>query len=357
MFSLAGMFRVSAKHNPTAIDSSQLNYRVLDDLTEVEAIAQEWDALLDRSPCNRAFSSAAWYLAACRYNPTLTPNVVVARRNSTLVAVLPLALMDDGQTVAFPIRFSDYNDIVAASDDLDAAVSVLSHVISASNGYRRISLSNLRSDSNCLRAAKLILSASEFDRMFQVTIMCPYILLPSSYDQYLASRSAKLRKNLRRALRDARESNLSVQELDPASFPAEELPEVFLSLQFNRKGANSCFEPPSLQSFVREALRRLFTERKLRVFALFEEQKIIGVDLYMVGANSICSWNGGFLEEAARWSPVKLLNDAAIKLAFDLQLEEYDYLRGEQRYKLSWTNASRPVGRLEIDVKDHRLAH
>ncbi|HEY8187887.1 MAG TPA: GNAT family N-acetyltransferase [Pyrinomonadaceae bacterium] len=338
------------------VDSQGLSFEVLDDLTKVEEVAGEWNELLDRSRCNRAFSSAAWYLAACRHDPAAIPNVVLARSgDGKLLAVLPLALLDDGKTAAFPIRFSDYNDIVAAPEDLDVAASLLRKVIAEPKEYRRVSLQNLRDDSNCVRAASLIFSPAEFGQKFRVTTVCPYILLPASYDQYLTTRSPKLRKNLRRALRDADRNDVIVEELQPESFAADQLAEVFLSLQLNRKGANSCFTPANLQSFIREVVQRLFTERRLLAFAVIERNEIVGIDLYMVGANSICSWNGGFLTEAAHWSPVKLLNDAAIKRAFSLRLEEYDYLRGEHPYKLSWTNSKREIGELVVNVGDYNF--
>jgi CelD/BcsL family acetyltransferase involved in cellulose biosynthesis len=142
-----------------------------------------------------------------------------------------------------------------------------------------------------------------------------------------------------------------IRELEPESFSPSELPEAFLSLQFDRQGDASCFASELSQSFVREAVLRLFGERRLRAFALFQNERMIAIDLYMMGTNSVCSWNGGFLSEAARWSPVKLLNNAAIKRAYELGLKEYDYLRGEHDYKRSWTNSRREVGRLEIDLR------
>jgi CelD/BcsL family acetyltransferase involved in cellulose biosynthesis len=293
-------------------------------------------------------------LAACRHNAAISPHVIVAVCVNELLAVLPLALMDDGATVSFPIRFSDYNDIVVRPEHSNVAASLLNELVSINKGYSKVRLTNLRCDSNCVRAAKTILSDSEFNRGFKVTTWCPYILLPSSFDEYMASRGRKLRKNLNRALRKASECNLSVRELSADSFSAEELADVFLSLQLNRKGLNSCFESVANQGFAREAVSRLFTERRLRAFALIEKNRIVAIDLYMVGPNSLCSWNGGFLSEAAQWSPVKLLNEAAIRSAFALKLEEYDYLRGEHRYKLSWTNNRRAVGELAIDLEGHK---
>jgi hypothetical protein len=38
-----------------------------------------------------------------------------------------------------------------------------------------------------------------------------------------------------------------------------------------------------------------------------------------------------------------------------LRLEEYDYLRGEHPYKLSWTNSKREIGELVVNVGDYNF--
>ena len=77
---------------------------------------------------------------------------------------------------------------------------------------------------------------------------------------------------------------------------------------------------------------------------------MIGIDVYTMGATSLCAWNGGFLPEAEAYSPGKLLIDAGIRLACDLKLAEYDFLRGPEAYKMRWVNGSRPIGRVELAV-------
>ena len=78
-----------------------IEYHLLTDLDEIEALSPEWEELLGRSRCNRAFSSVTWYLAACRAQPHLLPCVATARRDRALAAVLPLALKPNGDA-AFP---------------------------------------------------------------------------------------------------------------------------------------------------------------------------------------------------------------------------------------------------------------
>jgi hypothetical protein len=140
-----------------------------------------------------------------------------------------------------------------------------------------------------------------------------------------------------------------MRELDPESFPPSRLPDAFLSLNLDRWGAESYYGSPFPQSFVLELLPDLFLERRLRAFALFKEDRLLGVELCMVGANSLCGWNGGFHSEAARWSPGNLLIEQGIRSAHAMKLEEYDLLRGDDPYKASWANSTRDIGWLELD--------
>lgn len=82
-----------------------------------------------------------------------------------------------------------------------------------------------------------------------------------------------------------------------------------------------------------------------------KDERLLGVDLCMVGRNSLCSWNGGFLAEAEKWSPGNLLMAAGIKQACTMNLEEYDLLRGNESYKTRWANGIRRLGRLDFEVK------
>src|SRR5215469_13103997 len=87
--------------------NGEVQYEVLRKPHEVEAIAGEWDRLLWNSPCNRAFSSPIWYLAACRTQPEYFPHVVIARREGQLAGILPLAFRPDDGKAVFPSSMSN----------------------------------------------------------------------------------------------------------------------------------------------------------------------------------------------------------------------------------------------------------
>jgi CelD/BcsL family acetyltransferase involved in cellulose biosynthesis len=333
-----------------AMGNGALIYQVLTRLSEVSAIAAEWDSLLQSTSCNRAFSSSAWYLNACLHDPLIEPHVTIARRDSDLVGVLPLALTDDGRTVAFPSHISDYNDIVARHDGSDVHEGLLTHAISSSSGCRKIVLARLRHDSNCVRALDEMKHVSVVEQSAREDTACFRVRLQATYDDYLGTRSAIFRKKLKLAQHKAERFSLAIRELEPEWFCPERLPEAFLDLHLKRLGNRSYFQAPAAQAFVNAALPALFLERRLRAFALFEGERMLAVDLLMVGPDSLCAWNGGFLPEAARLSPGKLLLAAEIKQAFDTGLVEYDFLRGSHEYKSSWANDCRYVRRLELNT-------
>ena len=97
------MIGLNSNPGSIALESHLLDIRVLTTMSDIESIADAWNALLADSICNRAFSSAAWYLAACRHNPAISPHVIVASSGNELLAVLPLALIDGGATISFPM--------------------------------------------------------------------------------------------------------------------------------------------------------------------------------------------------------------------------------------------------------------
>jgi CelD/BcsL family acetyltransferase involved in cellulose biosynthesis len=176
-----------------------------------------------------------------------------------------------------------------------------------------------------------------------------FIRLPASYDHYLESRGRLFRRNVRRARRIAEAAGFRVETLDPASFAAKRVPELFLSFHLARFGDASAFRKrPENLAFAELALPQLFAQRHILVLALYRGDEILGLDISLVGHNSLCAWNGGYPPEIEPWSPGRLFVDESIRITFQRGLQEYDLLRGPQEWKRSWTNEIRHVGRVEL---------
>lgn len=327
--------------------ASALEYCVLRDLSQVQALAPQWERLLAQSHCNRAFSSSNWFLAWCRHHPQLAPFILIANRGPELAAVLPLVLRESS-AIDFPSPMCDYNDMVASVGDFAAQYGLLEYAISEASAYQ-MTFSNVRPDSNCVQALREMAETKAVKADYQPDGNCFYIQLPDTFAGYLATRSHIFRKGLGRVQRSVQKSGLVVRHLTPEQISPPAVAELFLSLNLSRFGNKSGFASQSVQEFVRELLPSLFVEGKMAAFVLVDGSQTLAIDLCMRGWNSLCSWNGGFLPEAAQWSPGRLLFAAGIEYSVASGLQEYDLLRGSHSYKTSWATHSRNIGPMEFN--------
>lgn len=327
-----------------------VSYTLLTEVPQVEALRAEWDALLTRSRCNRAFSASAWFLTACQVFPAQHPHVLIARRGAELAGVLPLVRVpDEGDELRFPTFLNDYNDVIVTEGDLEVATGLLKLALSQLGAGRRLLLRRLRDDSTCVHVLRQREPTWDSVREFQERQTSHYILLPpSGLDAYFQAKSKNFRHEYSRALRRAEAGGATVEELTPASFPPGQLPELFLALHLSRFEEQSGFRGAEAQQFTRHVLPLLFREQRMRVFALSVGERRLAIDLCMLGPNGLCTWNGGFLPEAAEWSPGKLFFHRWLCESYTGGFPELDLMRGSQEWKLRCATHHREVGRWEF---------
>jgi CelD/BcsL family acetyltransferase involved in cellulose biosynthesis len=335
--------RVETAVSRPANNDGPVTCREYPELPLVAALSEQWDRLLQNTTCNRAFSSAAWFLSACNVDPSISPCVITAWRGFELVGVLPLIEVSGTASVEFPL--SDYNDAIARPTDNVAVEGMLDCALGLGRNLR---LRNLRLDSNCYRAVNQAWPEL-VEKRFQVVHTCFYIDLHTSYIDYLASRSKNLRADLRRHERRARQDGLAVTALTPNTFAPERLAEVFLSLHFARFQKETAFRNPTQQAFVRAAFPVLFRQGRLKPFVLTAGGEVIAIDICLIGPRGLCTWNGGFLPEAEEYSPGTLIVAEQLRQSFDSGMEEYDWLQGGESYKSRWATDSRSTGRFDFE--------
>lgn len=326
-----------------ANNNGSVTYREYTELPLVEELSGQWDQLLQSTACNRAFSSAAWLLSACKADSSIAPFVIAAWRGPELVGILPLVDISGAGRAEFPP--SDYNDVIARPGDNLVIEGMLNYALRLG---RALSLKNLRLDSNCHRAVAQA-RPDLAEKQFLIDHTCFYIALGPSYHDYVASRSKNLRDDVRRHERKARQDGLAVVSLSPEDFSPELLPEVFLSLHLARFKEESTFCKPTRQAFIRTVLPELFRQGRLKPFTLTVGGKVMAIDICMVGPRGLGTWNGGFLPEAGKYSPGTLILAEQLRQSFALGMEEYDWLRGSDSYKIRWATDSRSTGRFDFE--------
>jgi CelD/BcsL family acetyltransferase involved in cellulose biosynthesis len=328
--------------------TGNLEYRIYSHLSEIAGLRRQWDELLARSSCNRAFGSLEWYLASCRNQDFLKPYLMTVARGDELICILPLALDLRTGIGAFPHLENDTNDALVRSDDPAPLAGLLQYALSDGLLCHQIQLSKLQPESQCVRAVSLLNRNLHIQCGSRDMKSYQSIKLPSNFDEYLASRGKLFRRNIKRALRSNNENGWVIREVYPQDLSPLELPEVFLQLILDRHRTRCAFHQMQAQSFVREVLPPLFSKGDLRAFAMFHRQKIAAIDLYLSARDGLLAWNGGFSAEAEHRSPGTALIAFAIQQAIATGLQDLDFGEGDEAYKQNWSNHSYAIRELDL---------
>jgi CelD/BcsL family acetyltransferase involved in cellulose biosynthesis/biotin carboxylase len=320
------------------IAAGRLSCELLQTRDAVESIAPAWRGLLEQARSNRAFASPSWYLAALEVQPWLAPRVLVSFRGETLAGVIPLVWDHRADVVCFATALSDYNDLIVARGDVAPARLLMSV---ARARFRNLELACVRADSDCAQAEARVAAFGERK------VVCPYAEISSGYEAWLSSRSITFRKNLKRAIRRASSHRIEVGRLDPSQHKSLDLASRFLQLHKDRFGERSLFvRDPVARAFVARALPELLRDGSAALFGFWANEQLAGVNVCMVGVDSLCYWNAGFLSSAEAISPGTLMIHAGLREACAMGLREFDMMRGAEAYKMRWCGCVREIGRL-----------
>ncbi|WP_158240642.1 GNAT family N-acetyltransferase [Telmatospirillum siberiense] len=321
------------------IATGRLSCDLLTSRDAVAAIVPAWRSLLYRSRCNRAFGSPARYLAALdAQTGGVEPLVVSAFRDGVLAGIFPLVRDKERSMARFATPLSDYNDVVVAVGDLAAARCLMAF---ARGRFPNLDLACVRADADCALAE----GRPPFltDRKF----LCPFADLSDGFDDWLASRSPRFRERLGQAERRAAAQGLRAARLEPRDFGTQDLSALFLEMQDERFGARSLFmRDPIAAAFVTRGLPRLFRDGDVLLFGLRAEERLVGLNICVLGAAGLGYWNAGFRSAVAAFSPGTLMIHAALREACVQGFSELDFLRGEEEYKMKWCSGAREIGRL-----------
>src|SRR5262245_50188515 len=137
-----------APHPDPPPGESPVQYEVLTEIDQVKTISSEWDNLLAKSRCNRAFSCSKWYLATHELVPYLEPLVFIARRENAVSGILPLWLESNRRLARFGDNFVDHLDIIAVDEDMEVIRGLLATALQGTGRYDRLMLGQVKRDSN-----------------------------------------------------------------------------------------------------------------------------------------------------------------------------------------------------------------
>lgn len=173
-------------------------------------------------------------------------------------------------------------------------------------------------------------------------------LTGGDFDEWLAARRRKYRKELRRTDRRLLETGAKIGQIG-----LDDVPQTIEALiRLNRARWESRGLPPTIKAPLQKVLRAeaqaLFASGILAFWALRREEEFLAVEATLSAGSRVSLWQGGFDPAWGRHSPSIALIVALLRAAFEEGMEELDLGPGPQVYKDPLATGYHPVRHVTV---------
>jgi len=265
-----------------------------------------------------------------------------------LVALLPLYEVEpDVLELIGGAEVSDYLDLIAMAGHEEDAWAAL---LAARAGERaRWILHAVPAASPTVRALPAMAAGVGLAADATLEERCPVLGLPSSWETYLASLSGKHRHELTRKIRrlerevpDGR--NVMVRDPDAVAARLGE----FVTLHRRSRVGKAKFMDARMERFFGAVLPALAARDSVALWFLETPGGPIASFVCLEWDGIVGLYNSGFAPESASLSPGLVLLSHVIRDAIARGRPRFDFLRGEERYKLEFEPTLEEVFRVTI---------
>ena len=181
------------------------------------------------------------------------------------------------------------------------------------------------------------------------------VLLPSTWEEYVARFSATHRNRLRKLERELLAGGIAMKTVAEADEFSEGFDIECRLHQLRRRslGDTGCFANPRFESFLRESLARFLASGMLRLRWTELQKRPTAFDCCLIDQQGLFMYQTAFDPAFSQSSPGRRHLEASIYSAIESGYQFYDFLRGDEPYKAHFRATPIPV--LETRLVGPRL--
>lgn len=328
------------------------------DASAFDALAAEWNPLVERSAGNSPFLRLEYQRAWWQHLGEGEPLIVAVRSDTgSLIGIANLfGSRHAAEGVVYRIigcmEIADYLDLIAERGrEAEVCAAVMDFLTGPeAPAWDKLDLCNLPSWS----ATPEIMAEAAKARGFPVALTalepCPVVVLPATWDEYLDSLDGKQRREIRRKLRRAEAGMEKVEWFivgKERQITAEA--EAFLDLMARSSPDKANFLTPAMRSLFRQVIAGAHENGWLQLAFLEVNGQRAAAYLNFDYLDRIWVYNSGLAPELfAYLSPGWVLLSYLIKWAIEHGRKEFDFLRGGEAYKYQFGGKDTRIQRLVI---------
>lgn len=314
----------------------------------------QWKELLERDPNRHVFATPEWNRVWWEeFGAGKEIFVLTMTRGDEVAAIVPLYRKPEGDRAVLRfiggIDLTDYLGPICSIDDRDAVADtlvswltttdVLWNEFDAHNMPVPFGFAEFLVDRADRRGLEFALDQEDTSAI---------ILLPESWESYLASLKSKERHELKRKIRrlerehpDARVRTTTEETLDADL-------KIFVDMHRGTEGHKGHFMRPEIATFFERVARAFMPLGWLRMDFLDIGEQTVAATFGFEVFNRVYLYNSAYEPDFARLSPGFVLVSQLVKRSIESGLEAFDFLRGPERYKYQLGAAPVPLFNVRV---------
>ena len=333
---------------------SNLVIRKVTDASEFESLREVWDELLEKSPDRNIYLTWEWLFTWWKhYGAGKQLNILLIQDDNQTIGIVPLmrsrykkGLLDFNLLENIGTPTSDYGGIILTQKESEAMLALIGYLKKEMASCDLIlRMSQIREDSQFISLLRQLYPT------FSNSLICdereiasPYVLLPATWNEYFGSFSSKTRNTLRRKWRSLeKEHDIQFKKCNLDDNIADS---VHAFSELHQKGWQS------------RNIKGVFADTKAEEFfldiaSIFSKKGWLNLSFLLVDGDlasavygfecdqkfyyTIPAFNPGY----SKYSPGNLHIMRLVEYSIGKGLKEFDFLRGDEAYKLRWHTVSR----------------
>jgi len=346
--------------------SGPLDVEIITDENGFNTIANEWRSLVESANVY-IFQTYEWQRTWWKiFGSNNVLHIILLRDQERLVGILPMfvdfyrvwgksiyrslrmmgsrIIQPQGDSVPLELAFSDYLTRIAHPQyEAEVDMAFQRYLGKHAHQFDEILFEEIPEDNAIFTSLLPLFDQKEWQYEIVDASVCPKIELPSTMNELLGNLSSNARYQIRRDIRRGTNGKIFERRRAQSEKEVEDAFQIlvhFHQQRWHNLGQPGIFTDARLLRFYRE-ITFLFHKRGWLAFdSLFADDQCVAIDLLFKFKKTLYMMQRGFDDASPynQYGPGNVLLYTVIKEAIDEGLLVYDFLRGEENYKLRTAN-------------------
>jgi len=312
-----------------------------------------WNRLVDEARVDHPFLRYEWVSTwwEC-FKPAGKLHILVVMEGAEPIAIAPL-MFDQGRVYGCAVRrlrgianvYTERFDLILTRRAKDACRAIWNFLAAEASDWDMLELRQIPENARAAEYLRFCAFEDNFLLGQWHSSDGPFIPIDQPWDSYAKTLSKKHLSNLRgRAKGLHRIGEVRHEIVTGGEQLSRTLDDAFLleAAAWKGKAGTAILNRPDRLAFYRSLLPKAAESGWLQLHFLTIEGKRIAVQIALLVHNKLYILKSGYDPHYAPFSPSLLLCELMLRDAWKRKLTEVDFLGDAERWKLDWTNRTRP---------------